>query len=108
MGPLHTKTMLAKFGIFMTLYISLTLSELKNSCETLYSEIHLVKEEYTKGKELVRTCEDDIDVSKCDGYCVSTTTPSARIATAVEKVATPKEQSHLKGVLIKMGTRSRQ
>ena len=33
---------------------------------------------------------------------------SARIATAAEKVATPKEQSHLKGVLIKMGTRSRQ
>ena len=36
-----------------------------------------VKEEYTKGKELVRTCEDDVDMSKCDGYCVSTTTPSA-------------------------------
>ena len=71
-------------------------AEYENSCETLSSEIHLVKvfpnfslktfklqchvslqEEYTKGKELVRTCEDDVDMSKCEGYCVSTTTPSA-------------------------------
>ena len=25
----------------------------------------------------MRTCEDDVDMSKCEGYCVSTTTPSA-------------------------------
>ena len=86
-------TMRVSFLIFM-----MTISakaEYENSCETLSSEIHLVKvlqtffyklltavsrflqEEYTKGKELVRTCEDDVDMSKCEGYCVSTTTPSA-------------------------------
>ena len=35
------------------------------------------QEEYSKGKELMRTCEDDVDMSKCEGYCVSTTAPSA-------------------------------
>ena len=49
----------------------------QSSCETLLSKIHISKAEYGKGKELVRTCEDDIELSKCEGYCVSTTTPSA-------------------------------
>ena len=41
------------------------------------STIHLVKEEYSKGKELVRSCQDEVGLSKCEGSCVSTTTPSA-------------------------------
>ena len=49
----------------------------ENSCETVSSTIHLVKEEYSQGKELVRSCEDEVGLSKCEGYCVSTTTPSA-------------------------------
>ena len=86
-------TMRVSFLIFMMIISAK--AEYENSCETLSSEIHLVKvlqtffyklltavsrflqEEYTKGKELVRTCEDDVDMSKCEGYCVSTTTPSA-------------------------------
>ena len=49
----------------------------ENSCSPLSSRIQLVREEYSKGKELVRTCEDEVGLSKCEGSCVSTTTPSA-------------------------------
>ena len=35
------------------------------------------QEEYSKAKILVRTCEDEVALSKCEGYCVSTTQPSA-------------------------------
>ena len=52
-------------------------ADYENSCETVSSTIHLVKEEYSKGKELVRSCEDEVGLSKCEGYCVSTTAPSA-------------------------------
>ena len=64
----------------------------------------------------MRTCEDDVDMSKCEGYCVSTTTPSAmdrkhilkakvlwtnlllglasvKIVNAAERAATKREQS---------------
>merc|ERR1711892_1132977 len=37
----------------------------------------LTKEDYNKEKEVVRTCEQDIDLNKCEGSCVSSTQPSA-------------------------------
>ena len=54
-----------------------TMAEYESSCETLLSKIHITKVEYGKGKEMLRTCEDDIELNKCEGYCVSTTQPSA-------------------------------
>merc|ERR1712210_32917 len=49
----------------------------ENNCETLPSKIHITKEEYGPTKELVRTCEEDVELAKCEGSCVSSTQPSA-------------------------------
>ena len=57
--------------------LTLTMGEYQSSCETLLSKIHITKVEYGKGKEMLRSCEDDIELNKCEGYCVSTTQPSA-------------------------------
>ena len=37
----------------------------------------LPQEEFNKAKELMRTCEEDIELVKCEGSCVSSTMPSA-------------------------------
>ena len=36
-----------------------------------------VQEEYNKAKELMRTCEEDVELNKCEGSCASGTQPSA-------------------------------
>ena len=36
-----------------------------------------MQEEYGPTKELVRTCEEDVELAKCEGSCVSSTQPSA-------------------------------
>jgi len=56
---------------------SLSLAKLESICETLKSKIHITKEEFSKAKELMRTCEEDVEINKCEGSCVSTTMPSA-------------------------------
>ena len=53
------------------------LHNLESTCETLSNKIHITKEEFNKAKELMRTCEADVDLIKCEGSCVSTTMPSA-------------------------------
>ena len=50
---------------------------LESTCDTLANKIHLTKEEFNKAKELMRTCEEDVELMKCEGACVSTTMPSA-------------------------------
>ena len=50
---------------------------LESTCDTLANKIHITKEEFNKAKELMRTCEEDVDLMKCEGACVSTTMPSA-------------------------------
>jgi hypothetical protein len=52
-------------------------SRYKSTCETLPSEIHITKDEYDRNSLLVRTCEESIAVSKCEGACASSTQPSA-------------------------------
>ena len=51
--------------LLLTLLTS-ALTEYQNSCETLSTSLHLVKEEYSKGKELVRSCEDEVSMNKCE------------------------------------------
>ena len=51
--------------------------KLESSCETVANRIHITKEEFSKAKELMRTCEEDIELMKCEGSCVSSTMPSA-------------------------------
>ena len=53
------------------------LPKLESTCETLANRIHITKEEFNKAKELMRTCEEDIEMMKCEGSCVSSTMPSA-------------------------------
>ena len=63
--------------------LTLTLSSgccrlaLESSCEKLPTRIHITKEEFSKAKELMRTCEEDVELAKCEGSCVSSTMPSA-------------------------------
>jgi len=65
--------------LFMVLAFIPTLMAIhyENNCETLPSKIHITKEEYGPTKELVRTCEEDVELAKCEGSCVSSTQPSA-------------------------------
>ena len=53
------------------------LPKMESSCETVANRIHITKEEFSKAKELMRTCEEDVELMKCEGSCVSTTMPSA-------------------------------
>ena len=58
--------------------VTISWAKLESTCETLSSKIHITKEDYSKDKELMRTCEEDVEINKCEGSCVSTTMPSAR------------------------------
>ncbi|KAL3282610.1 hypothetical protein HHI36_005785 [Cryptolaemus montrouzieri] len=67
-------------GIFilLTLFsLGICVSELsEETCETLPSEVHLVKEEYDELGRLQRTCNGEIAVNKCEGSCKSQVQPS--------------------------------
>ncbi|XP_050702834.1 partner of bursicon-like [Eriocheir sinensis] len=45
-------------------------------CETLPSTIHVAKEEYDESGRVLRVCEEDVAVNKCEGACVSKVQPS--------------------------------
>ena len=68
-------------GLVLALLISLgsvqSKLKLESSCEKLPTRIHITKEEFSKAKELMRTCEEDVELAKCEGSCVSSTMPSA-------------------------------
>ncbi|ETN65201.1 partner of bur [Anopheles darlingi] len=55
------------------------------TCETLPSEIHLIKEEYDELGRLYRTCNGDVTVNKCEGKCNSQVQPSVITATGFLK-----------------------
>ena len=44
-------------------------------------------EEYNQGKELERTCEEDVSLNKCEGTCVSGIKPSAIDRSGFSKVS---------------------
>merc|ERR1711971_380112 len=37
---------------------------MESTCDTLANKIHLTKEEFNKAKELMRTCEEDVELMK--------------------------------------------
>jgi len=58
----------------------------KSTCETNPSDIHLTKDEYDSGTGiLLRTCEENVAVNKCEGQCASSIYPSARNALGFHK-----------------------
>lgn len=56
------------------------------TCETLPSSIHVTKEEMDGDGNVVRVCEGDITVSKCEGTCSSQLKPSVASQTGFHKV----------------------
>ena len=65
-------------GLLLSLsLVSGSRPRMESTCDTLANKIHLTKEEFNKAKELMRTCEEDVELMKCEGACVSTTMPSA-------------------------------
>ncbi|XP_071451874.1 partner of bursicon [Hetaerina americana] len=46
------------------------------ACETLPSEIHIIKEEFDELGRLQRTCNGEVAVNKCEGACSSQVQPS--------------------------------
>ncbi|KAK7068415.1 hypothetical protein SK128_004036, partial [Halocaridina rubra] len=64
--------LLGFLGIFKVICAQSYISE----CETLPSTIHITKEEYDEAGRLVRNCEEDLAVNKCEGACLSKVQPS--------------------------------
>ena len=48
----------------------------QETCELLPVTSHAVKEDYDVTGNVLRTCEDDIEVKKCEGTCDSFLQPS--------------------------------
>lgn len=71
---------IAMQAIVILLAVSTALAQMNNrgdeNCETIPSEIHLVKEEYDELGRLQRTCNGDVTVMKCEGLCNSQVQPS--------------------------------
>lgn len=57
------------------------------NCETIKSEIHLIKEEFDELGRLQRTCNADVIVNKCEGLCNSQVQPSVITPTGFLKVS---------------------
>ena len=68
--------LLTLLAMTMSMVMAL-MPKLESTCETMTNKLHITKEEFNKAKELMRTCEEDIELVKCEGSCVSSTMPSA-------------------------------
>merc|ERR1712111_81814 len=81
MGPHNCRTGLRMWVVLASVTLMspvlAMMPKLESSCETVANRIHITKEEFSKAKELMRTCEEDIELMKCEGSCVSSTMPSA-------------------------------
>ena len=61
-------------------------SKVTGSCETLPSKIKVTKEEHDHLGNVIRVCEGNIIVNKCEGTCLSQLKPSVTTATGFLKV----------------------
>ncbi|XP_011503834.1 PREDICTED: partner of bursicon [Ceratosolen solmsi marchali] len=66
----------------------------------LNSEIHIIKDEYSESGKLEKTCNGDILVSKCEGYCNSQVQPSIVTSTGFLKECFCCREIYLKEVII--------
>ncbi|XP_049770019.1 partner of bursicon [Schistocerca serialis cubense] len=57
----------------------------EEACETLPSEIHIIKEEFDELGRLQRTCTSEVGVNKCEGACNSQVQPSVTTPTGFLK-----------------------
>ncbi|XP_067005200.1 partner of bursicon [Anabrus simplex] len=56
-----------------------------DQCETLPSEINIIKEEFDELGRLQRTCTSEVGVNKCEGACNSQVQPSVKTPTGFQK-----------------------
>ncbi|XP_073955207.1 bursicon subunit partner of burs [Choristoneura fumiferana] len=56
-----------------------------DNCETSLSEILVTKEEYDETGSLVRSCNGEVTVNKCEGMCSSQVHPSIATVTGFSK-----------------------
>ncbi|CAO1316959.1 unnamed protein product [Diamesa hyperborea] len=70
------------------------------NCETLPSTIHLIKEEYDELGRLQRTCDGEVTVNKCEGFCNSQIQPSVITATGFLKECYCCRESFLRDRLV--------
>ncbi|XP_037882027.1 partner of bursicon [Glossina fuscipes] len=66
------------------------------NCETVKSEIHLIKEEFDELGRMQRTCNADVMVNKCEGLCNSQVQPSVITPTGFLKECYCCRESYLK------------
>nr|ABO20869.1 bursicon beta [Musca domestica] len=70
------------------------------NCETIKSEIHLIKEELDELGRMQRTCNADVIVNKCEGLCNSQVQPSVITPTGFLKECYCCRESFLKEKII--------
>ncbi|KAI8116354.1 Partner of bursicon [Lucilia cuprina] len=70
------------------------------NCETIKSEIHLIKEEFDELGRMQRTCNADVIVNKCEGLCNSQVQPSVITPTGFLKECYCCRESFLKEKII--------
>ncbi|XP_055856445.1 partner of bursicon [Episyrphus balteatus] len=70
------------------------------NCETLQSEIHIIKEEFDELGRMQRTCNADIMVNKCEGLCNSQVQPSVITPTGFLKECYCCRESYLREKVI--------
>ncbi|CAG2170011.1 unnamed protein product, partial [Oppiella nova] len=68
----------------------------KGTCETLPSRIKVTKEEHDQLGNVIRVCEGNIVVNKCEGTCLSHLKPSITTATGFLKECLCCRESHMK------------
>ena len=57
------------------------------TCQLSSTSIHIIKEEYDMAGNVVRNCEGDIVINKCEGTCTSSLEPSVTSPTGFLKVS---------------------
>nr|AYP74772.1 bursicon-beta [Eriocheir sinensis] len=67
-----------------------------SECETLPSTIHISKEEYDDAGRLIRNCEEDLAVNKCEGSCLSKVQPSVNTPSGFLKDCRCCRETHLR------------
>ncbi|GAB6021191.1 hypothetical protein CHUAL_003816 [Chamberlinius hualienensis] len=79
-----------------SLVLTLSLLGIESSCETLPSTIHVSKEVTDENGQLLRTCEGEVAVNKCEGTCSSQLQPSVVQSSGFLKDCQCCRESHLR------------
>lgn len=96
----HSFVLLVIFGATFCTMIVQGQSAGDENCETLPFQLHLIKEEYDELGRLQRTCDGEVTVNKCEGFCNSQVQPSVITPTGFLKECYCCRESYLKDRLV--------